>query len=163
MILQYMAKHIKEALTNAGEAFANEMNEILSTFSSYAEFSKHFQHPPHDLAASQDENAIDPYEAWKENKRKLTCDVADFLHDLYSGSHDATLDKMPIEDPKEDPTAVDWASTAIPVSFVIRNLRLSGSTVSSTAAENAPPLMPRTLQRMASDPMKVDTVRQADM
>ena len=70
---------------------------------------------------------------------------------------------MPIEDPREDPTAVDWASTAIPVSFVIRNLRLSGSTVSSTAAENAPPLMPRTLQRMASDPMKVDIVRQAHM
>ena len=105
---------------------------------------------------------MDKFEAWKTDKRKIIQDIADFLHDLYGGTYDGTLDKLSIEDCKE-PNSVDWAKNFVPVAAIIQKLRLHGSAVSTTAVPTAPPLMNRTIQRMKSDPMSADLERVADI
>ena len=167
VLVQYLASHATEASVNAGETYKNEVADLIAKFQSYAEFSKHFQPPPYALAPSQDLEKEDlekddKFEAWKDGKRKLTCDIADFLHDLFGGSHDGTLEGMSIEDHK-DPSGVDWTATDIPVAAIINSLRLSGSQVSSAAAESAPPMPARALNRMSSDPMQADAIRQMDV
>ena len=72
MLVQYLFDNVVEASANAGDGFADEMNDLIMHFKSYVEFGSHFQDSPYALASAQgDETSACKFDGWKQGKRKM--------------------------------------------------------------------------------------------
>ena len=127
---------------------------------SFLTFEENFQKSVPPGTEGEEEIRIDK---WKNDKKKIIREIADVVHDLYGGVHNDALDKINIEEHK-DPLSMDWASGVVipPCTIIARSVRVSASSISSTAAETAPPAPARGLHRVMSDPIYADA-RRADV
>ena len=112
-------------------------------------FEENFQKPVPPGSEAAEEAPID---TWKSDKKKTIPENADVVHDLYGGIHNDALDKINIEEHKE-PLSMDWGKGDVipPCASIARSIRVSASAISSNAAETAPPVPPRALNRVLSD------------
>ena len=118
-------------------------------------FEENFQKPSGGEAAEEA-----PIDTWKSDKKKIIREIADIVSDLNGGIHNDALEGIKVEE-HTSPLSIDWGQGEVipPCANIARSIRVSASAISSTAAETAPPVPPRALCRVMSDPIYADAKR----
>ena len=156
LLWRYLKGLLRDAADAGNEGMKQEVDDLISKFDSFESFGESFQN-------TSSEELESDFIRWKKDKKKIVREIADLVHDLFGGVHNAALDAL-LLDTHASPLTVDWASGDIiaPCAGIVRSLRASASTIPSTVAENAPTQPIRGLHRMKSDPVYEDA-RKADV